>query len=62
MRQKTGGSREEHMQGHANRALFSEGSNKEACNMKAQGHAAHRSTQDGVAGLPVALEVFKHAP
>jgi hypothetical protein len=47
---KPGGSREEHMQGHTDRALFSKRSNKEACNMKAQGHAAHMSTQDGVAG------------
>jgi hypothetical protein len=44
------GSREEYMQGHAGRAMFSKRSNKEACNMKAQGHAAHMSTQDSVAG------------
>jgi hypothetical protein len=29
--------------------MFSTRSNKEACNMKAQGHAAHSSMQDGVA-------------
>jgi hypothetical protein len=34
--------------GHTGRAL-SKRSNKEACNMKAQGHAAHMSTQDSVA-------------
>ena len=45
------GSREEHMQeGHAGRAMFSKRSNKEACSMKAQWHAAHRSMQDGAAG------------
>jgi hypothetical protein len=44
------GSHEEYMQGHAGRAMFSKRSNKEACNMKAQGHAAHMSTQDSVAG------------
>jgi hypothetical protein len=47
---KPGGSREEHMQGHAGRAMLRKRSNKEACSMKAQGHAAHKSMQDGVAG------------
>jgi hypothetical protein len=47
---KPGGSREAHMQRHTGRAMFSKRSNKEACNMKAQGHAAHMSTQDSVAG------------
>jgi hypothetical protein len=28
--------------------------------IKAQWHAAHRSIQDGVAGLPGTVEVFKH--
>jgi hypothetical protein len=65
-----GGSREEHMQKHTGRARFSKRSNKEACSMKAQWHAAHRSTQDGVAGLPGIVfhkyfngisQVFKHA-
>jgi hypothetical protein len=46
---KPGGSREEYMQGHTGKAL-SQGSNKEACSMKAQWHAAHRSMQDGAAG------------
>jgi hypothetical protein len=40
------GSREEYMQGgHTGRALFSRRSNKEACNVKAQWHPVHRSTQ-----------------
>jgi hypothetical protein len=47
--------------GHTGRAMFSKGSNKAACNMRAQWHAAHRSMQDGVAGLPGTLEVFEHA-
>jgi hypothetical protein len=47
------GRREAHMQQrHTGRAMLSKGSNKEACNMKARGCAAHSSTQDGVAGLP----------
>ena len=47
---KPGGSHEEYMQeGHTGKAL-SKGSNKEACSMKAQWHAAHRSMQDGAAG------------
>jgi hypothetical protein len=41
--------------------MFSKSSNKDACNMKAQGHAAHMSTQDGVAGLPGISQVFMHA-
>jgi hypothetical protein len=36
-------------------------SNKEACSVKTQGHAAHMSTHNGVAGLPGTVEVFKHA-
>ena len=47
---KPGGSREAHMPRHTGRAMFGKRSNKEACNMKAQGHAAHMSTQDSVAG------------
>jgi hypothetical protein len=49
-RQKPGGSRKSTCKEHTGRAMFSKRSNKEACHMKAQGHAAHRSTQDGVAG------------
>jgi hypothetical protein len=41
--------------------MFSNRSNKEACSMKAQWHASHKSMQDGIAGLPGILEVFKHA-
>jgi hypothetical protein len=41
--------------------MFSKSSNKDACNMKAQGHAAHMSTQDSVARLPGIVEVFEHA-
>jgi hypothetical protein len=41
--------------------MFSKRSNKEACSMKAQWHASHKSMQDGIAGLPGILEVFKHA-
>jgi hypothetical protein len=55
------GCREEYMQRHTGRAMFSKTSNKDACNMKAQGHAAHMSTQDGVARLPGIVEVFEHA-
>ena len=43
------------------RAMFSKMSNKVACNMKAWCHAAQMSMQDGVAGLPGIVEVFKHA-
>jgi hypothetical protein len=49
-RQKPGGGRKRTCKGHTGRAMFSKRSNKEACNMKAQGHAAHTSMQDGVAG------------
>jgi hypothetical protein len=51
-------SREEHMQGTHGQGFVQQKVNKEACSMKAQWHAAHMSTQDGVAGLPV---VFRSA-
>jgi hypothetical protein len=59
---KPGGSHEENMQGHAGRALFSKRSNKEACSMKAQWHAAHRSTQDGVAGAACCVRSAQARP
>jgi hypothetical protein len=49
----------QHMQGHG-RARLSKRSNKEACSMKTQLHEAHRSMQEGVAGLPGISQVFKH--
>jgi hypothetical protein len=45
-------SHEENMQGPHRQGVVQQRSNKEACNMKADWHAAHMSMQDGVAGLP----------
>jgi len=49
------------MQRNALWGIISTRSNKDACSMEAQWHAARMSMHNSVAGLPVASEVFKHA-
>jgi hypothetical protein len=48
--------------GHTGRAMLSKGSNKEACNMKAQGRAAHMNTQDGAVGAACCVRSAQARP